>query len=171
MAGRRVPLGRDVSLARRSYLFLTSDAVEVDDVDGFDVYRSRVLLEDVSFLTLHKVAPWGLVVLTLIVLVLGATVLLMVRPEATSLVLLVFAVLLVVLALRLWLGVHYVSVVGLRSKARMAWRWRPRRAREVFNLLVERVGERQALGGPGATGPSLTEAPPGESAAVQPPAR
>jgi hypothetical protein len=148
MAGRRVALGREMGLARRSYVFLTPEAVEVDDVEGWglDVYRSRVLLEDVSFMTLHRVTPWGLAVVTLLVLVIAATFFLAARPEATSPVLLAFAVVLVGLGFRLVLGVHYLSVVGRRSKARMAWHWRPRRAREVFNLLLERVREQQAQG-------------------------
>jgi hypothetical protein len=172
MASRRVPLGREVGIGRRSYLFLTAEAVEVDDVEGLDVYRTRVLLEDVSFLTLHKTAPWGLAVATLILLVLFSTVFLVLNPAVSGPLLLGCAAVCGLLGLRLYLGVTYVSVVGRRGRARMAWSWRPQKAREVFALLVERVGERQALGAerPGTAG-GLKVAPPlGDAGAAPPPA-
>jgi hypothetical protein len=149
MADRRTPLGREFRLAGRSYVFLTADAVEVDDLDGFDVVRTRVLLDDVMQLTLHKRPPWGLfwtvlLVMAFITLLIGifpasarGTVMLYVGP--------VFAVSLAANVVRVVFGVHYVTVFGRRSKARVAFYVRGRKAREVFSLLLQRITQRQTL--------------------------
>jgi hypothetical protein len=147
MADRRTLLGREFRLAGRTYVFLTADAVEVDDIDGFDVVRTRVLLDDVMQLSLHKRPPWGLfwtvlLVMTFILLVVGlfpAN-----RGFVLRFLLPVFALSLAANVMRVVFGVHYVTVFGRRSKARMAFYMRGRKARAVFDLLVERVTQRQA---------------------------
>ena len=147
MADRRTLLGREFRLAGRTYVFLTADAVEVDDIDGFDVVRTRVLLDDVMQLSLHKRPPWGLfwtvlLVMTFILLVVGlfpAN-----RGFVLRFLLPVFALSLAANVMRVVFGVHYVTVFGRRSKARMAFYMRGRKSRAVFDLLVERVTQRQA---------------------------
>jgi hypothetical protein len=147
MADRRTLLGREFRLAGRTYVFLTADAVEVDDIDGFDVVRTRVLLDDVMQLSLHRRPPWGLfwtvlLVMTFILLVVGlfpAN-----RGFVLRFLLPVFALSLAANVMRVVFGVHYVTVFGRRSKARMAFYMRGRKARAVFDLLVERVTQRQA---------------------------
>jgi len=146
MADRRTLLGREFRLAGRTYVFLTADAVEVDDIDGFDVVRTRVLLDDVLQLSLHKRPPWGLfwtvlLVMTSIVLVVGLFP--SNRGFLLRFLLPLFALSLAANVIRVVFGVHYVTVFGRRSKARMAFYVRGAKARAVFDLLVERVTQRQ----------------------------
>jgi hypothetical protein len=109
--------------------------------------------------TLHKRPPWGLfwtVVLLMVffVLVIG---LFPWRWQALLVVLPGFMLVLVLLVVRVVFGVHYVSVFGRRSKARLVWRLRGARARATFALLLERVAERQgparAASAPPVSGP------------------
>ena len=146
MADRRTQLGREYRLAGRSYVFLTADAVEVDDLDGFDVVRTRVLLDDVMQLTLHKRPPWGLFWTGLLGLAFFASLAAVSPLSGRGWLYLVpaFVAMLGALLLRVVFGVHYVTVFGRRSKARMAFYMRGRKARAVFDLLVERVTQRQA---------------------------
>jgi hypothetical protein len=54
-----------------------------------------------------------------------------------------FAISLAANVIRVVFGVHYVTVFGRRSKARVAFYLRGVKARDVFELLVERVTQRQ----------------------------
>ncbi len=147
MAPRRTALGRELGFGHRAYVYLTSDAVEVDEVDGWDVTRSRVLLDDVMLLTLHRRSPWGLFLAGVLVMAIFLALAALLPPDAragTMLGLLPpLGLLLLVVGARLVFGVHYVSVFGRRSRARMAFSARRSRARAVFTLLEERVRERQ----------------------------
>ena len=161
MAPRRTALGREFGVGHRAYVFLTADAVEVDEVDGLDVARTRVLLDDVMLVTLHKRPPWGLfwtvvLLMAFFVLVIG---LFPWRWQVLLVVLPFFVPVLVALLVRVIFGVHYVSVFGRRSKARMAWYLRGARARATFALLLERVAERQAPARAAAAGAPLASGP------------
>ncbi len=145
MPPRRKALGRDAGFGLRTYIFLTPDALEVDEVDGVNVVRTRVLLDDILLVTLHKSPSWGMFWTGLAFLSLGA---LLMRLVPTGPGRLLFALLAFPLPLALvlstFVGVHYVTVFGRRSKARMAWRVGSTRARKAFELLVRRVTLAQA---------------------------
>lgn len=145
MASRRRALGGDAGLGLRRYVFLTPDALEVDEVDGVNVVRTRVLLDDILLVTLHKSPPWGVFWTGLAFLGLGALVMRVV-PAGTGRLLFALCAFPVPLGLLLstFFGVHYVTVFGRRSKARMGWRLGGGRARKVFELLVRRVTVAQA---------------------------
>jgi hypothetical protein len=145
MSARRTALGRGTGFGFRTYSFLTADAVEMDEVDGFNVVRSRVLLDDVLLITLHKRPPYGRVLAMLFLLLFTVLGIALLREGGRVLVMLVPVLLplLLLVVASLFLGVTYVDVLGRRSRARMAWSWRARRAREVFELLVARAEERQ----------------------------
>ena len=145
MPPRRKALGRDAGLGLRTYLFLTPDALEVDEVDGVNVVRTRVLLDDILLVTLHKSPPWGMFWTGLVFLGLGALFmrLVPVGPGRLVFALLAFPLPLA-MVLSTFFGVHYVTVFGRRSKARMAWRLGGARARRAFELLVGRVSMAQA---------------------------
>ena len=113
-------------------------------MDGVNVLRTRVLLDDILLVTLHKRLPWGLFWTMLLFLAFGASLMTLVPAGGGRLLfaLLVFPLPFLLLA-STFLGVHYVTVFGRRSKARMGWRLGGGRARHVFELLVERVGQAQ----------------------------
>jgi hypothetical protein len=145
VAPSRTALGREAGLGLRTHVFLTADAVEVDEVDGFSVVRTRVLLDDILLVTLHKRPPWGLFWTVLLLLAFGASLMTLVPagPGRLTFALLVFPVPFLLLATTPF-GVHYVTVFGRRSKARMAWRLGGGRARHVFELLAERAAQQQS---------------------------
>jgi len=147
VAERRQQLGRELTLGRRTYVFLTADAVEMDEVEGGDVFRSRVLLDDVTLVTLHRRPPWGFFWTGLLLLASFAAVMAIAPNFYVPGVLLVVVTVVTILSLFLVGGVHYVTVFGRRSRARMAWRLGGGRARQVFTLLVGRVTQRQSSGG------------------------
>jgi hypothetical protein len=141
---RRKVLGRDAGFGLRTYIFLTPDALEVDEVDGVNVVRTRVLLEDVLLVTFHRRLPWGLLWTLGLLLAFGAALMTLVPagPGRLAFALLAFPVPSLLLLSAVF-GVYYVTVFGRRSKARMGWRLGGGRARRVFALLVERVERAQ----------------------------
>jgi hypothetical protein len=149
VADRRTALGSERGLGWRTYVFLSRDAVEMDEVDGFNVVRSRVLLDDVLCVTLHKRPPWGLFISALLVVAFIIFCIAVLPGGADNPLtwLPFFVPLAVVLLVSVLFGVTYVTVYGRRSRARMAYWLRSGRARAVFELLLERVAQRQAPGG------------------------
>jgi len=156
---RRTALGTDRGLGWRTHVFLSRDAVEMDEVDGFNVVRSRVLLDDVLCVTLHRRPPWGLVISALLVLAFVILSIAVLPGGADNpLAWLPFFVPLAgLLFVSVLFGVTYVSVYGRRSRARMAFWLRGGRARAIFELLVGRVEQRQAAprGGPPGESPPV----------------
>jgi hypothetical protein len=145
VASRRSALGRDAGLGLRTYVFLAADALEVDEVDGINVVRTRVLLDDILLVTLHKSPPWGVFWTGLAFVGLGALLMRVIPAGRGSLFFALCAFPVPVgLVLSTFLGVHYVTVFGRRSRARMGWRLGGGRARKVFELLVRRVTAAQA---------------------------
>jgi hypothetical protein len=145
MSARRTALGRGTGFGFRTYTFLTADAVEMDEVDGFNVVRSRVLLDDVLVVMVHKRPPYGRVLAMLFLLLFVVLGIALLREGGRILVMLVPVLLLLLLLVvaSLFLGVTYVDVLGRRSRARMAWSWRAGKAREAFELVLARAKERQ----------------------------
>jgi hypothetical protein len=139
MNGGRVAIGREFSLAERTYGWLTPDAVEVDEVDGYDVSKRRVLLDEVLLVTRHR-ARRGVVLLLwaapALLFLLGAW---FNRPPAGTVFLVMAAPFVLGFALHTLLGTDYVTVFGRRSRARVAFNFRKGRAREVFDLIVREV--------------------------------
>ena len=138
MAANRTALGRDFSFSERSYGWLSADAVEVDEVDGYDVQRRRVLLDEVLLVTLHRARRVPLLVLWFCLWALIAWPILLVRSNSGASIWFLlasspFALFFIGHAI---LGTDYVTVFGRRSRARVAFNVRKRRARQVYELLV-----------------------------------
>lgn len=158
MSGRRDRLGSLVGLHERQHVYLTADAVEVDFVDGYDVTRRRVFLNDVALITLHHERRWWLAVSwwavgLAISIPPGIAVGLMVVNDGGNLgaVLAVAAIfglpVLTCLVLGTLVAVRLtpvLSVFGRRTKASMRFTWRRRRALEVRDRLVAAVTTAQA---------------------------
>ena len=141
MAPRRIQLGHEFRAAHRSYAWLLADAVEVDDVDGYDVARRRVLLDEVLLVTLHRGRRAGLL-LALLIAALFFTLPVAALPSGRAAFytfLIMGSPFLLGFFGHLLLGTDYVTVFGRRSQARVAFNFRKARARQVFELLTRAV--------------------------------
>ena len=167
MAAARTELGREATFSERSYAWLTPEAVEVDEVDGYTVSRRRVLLDEVQLVTLHRKRRVGLlVVLGLVAFLFGAPLFFAPKRDPGAFLLffgLFCSPFAIGLLVHLLLGTDYVTLVGKRSKARMAFNFRKGRAREVYELLVREVQAAQAIAAPQQPAPAVEE--PAESPA------
>jgi hypothetical protein len=146
-APRRTLLGTTSGLSSFSRVYRTADAVEVDEIEGTDVTRRRVLLEEVLLVTHHREYGTAFVLTLLAVLtVFGAMSALAAAAQiSVGLVLFAFTGLpaLLALALRLALGLDVVTVFGRRTRATVHFSVRKARAREVFRLVCRLARERQ----------------------------
>jgi hypothetical protein len=146
-APRRTHLGTETGLSHVRRVYRTADAIEVDEVEGTDVSRRRVLLDEVVLVTLHR--AYGLAfVLSMIVLltVFGFLTLILALADRTAGLVsfgLTVAPPLAALGLRLALGVDTVTVFGRRTKAEIPFWFRKARAREVFRLVCRLARDRQ----------------------------
>jgi hypothetical protein len=147
-APRRTLLGTTSGLSSFSRVYRTADAVEVDEVEGTDVTRRRVLLEEVLLVTHHREYGTAFVVTMLAVLTVfgGISAIAATVDLTVGLVLFGFTGLppLLALAFRLVLGLDVVTVFGRRTRATVHFSVRKARAREVYLLLCRMARERQA---------------------------
>lgn len=137
--------------------YLTADAIEIDQTDGYDVTRRRVFLNDVELITLHQERRWGLAltwwVMAVLVAAPGVIVGLLASSEGRFdrvlwMVLGLFGIPAAGLALvglvPLLVLTPVLSVFGRRTKAAMRFTWRRRRALVVRDRLVAAVAAAQA---------------------------
>ncbi|MCK6491163.1 MAG: hypothetical protein L6R48_23170 [Planctomycetes bacterium] len=157
MSSRRDRLGGMWNLHERQHVYLTADALEIDQTDGYDVTRRRVFLNDVVLVTVHQERRWGLALTMWMVAGLvaapGAVAVLIASQhgdfERVLWVVLEFlgipAAVLVLLGLvPLLVLTPVLSVFGRRTKAAMRFTWRRRRALVVRDRLVAAVTAAQA---------------------------
>ncbi len=143
----RVHLGTRSGLSYVHRVYRTPDAIEVEEIEGVDVTRRRVLLEEVLLVTYHR--AYGLAfVLTLTVLLTAFSVLSgIVAITDRAIGLLVFALTglptLVLLGLRLALGIDVLTIHGLRTRAEIHFWLRKGRGRETFRLVCRLAREQQ----------------------------
>jgi hypothetical protein len=136
----------------RTRAYLASDAIEVDEIEGYSGTRRRVLLDEVLLVTLDRrrrpltVAIWLAVAALCFVPVFSVG--LSIAKERALLVasltgLVLASPFLLGALLHLLFGVDFVTVFGKRGVAQIAFSFRKRRAKEVFALLRERAQEAQ----------------------------
>jgi hypothetical protein len=147
LPSRRILLGGLSGLTSFSRVYRTPDAVEVDEIEGTDVTRRRVLFEEVLLVTHHREYGTVFMVTTAALLAgfgaLGAAV--AVGDRTAGLILLGLTALpaLGALALRLAVGIDVVTVYGRRTRASLRFWLRKSRGREVFRLICRLARERQ----------------------------
>jgi hypothetical protein len=146
-AGRHY-LGRASAFGHTVRMFQTREAIEVDEVEGYDVTRRRVFYDDVLLVTYHQFVGWGFVVATAVLtLVFGllAAAIGGLGDWKAGLILFSFTGLPFLLALivRLVLKVDAVTVYGRRTRAQIHFALRKGRARTVFNQICRAVKETQ----------------------------
>lgn len=151
---RRSLLGIRSGIASRVRVYRTADALEVEELEGYDVTRKRVFFDEVLLVTYHRCVGAGWVAAVSLLLgfaaLLSAAVLAANRSAGLVLLVCLPLPLLALLVLRLTLRVEAVTVYGRRSRAQLHFWFRKRRAREVFQLVCRLARERQAGAAPAA---------------------
>jgi hypothetical protein len=147
-APARTLIGTKSGTSSRVKVFLTPEAVEVEDVEGYDVTCRRVFFDEVLLVTYHRTYGWAFIVtMALLASFFGLIVLLTALNSLyVALVLFSFMVLpfLVLIGLRLAYQLDVITVYGKRSRAQVQFWLRKRRAREVHQRICRLVREGQA---------------------------
>lgn len=141
---QRKRIGRWNEIAARHVVYQTPSGVEVDEVDHFEVNRRRVLFEDILLVTKHHYIGAAYVainaVIALFLLIVGFAI----GQTASVITFAVMAAPFAILAMvRLSVGVEVVTIFGKRSRARMRYAFRKRRARQVFAEITAKTREAQ----------------------------
>ena len=145
---RRQLLGTASSLMTRVRVYLSADAVEVDEIEGYTGTRRRVLLDEVLLITLDRRHRWLVVLfwasLGAVLSLPGAVFSLsMNNPDGLVISAFMGAPFFLVALVHLAAGADYVTAFGKRSTAQVAFTLRKGRARGTFALLRERVEQAQ----------------------------
>ena len=144
---KRVLLARSGNLATRERVYLIPDGFEVDEVDHYEVHRSRVLFDDVVLVTHHRYrSPWFLSIFG----VMTALCALMAWAIGSSQAMAGWIIagttvlpLLLAIILHIVFGTDEINVYGRRSRARIRFGFRKGRARKIMDDIVTTVRERQ----------------------------
>ena len=144
MSEERVPLGHANSSAHRRRVYRTDQALEVDEVGGFEVARRRVFWTEVRLVTLHRARPgaavWVLAGLAGIALLAGF----LTGPANTAAYVLygisgLSAIGGMVAAAPTWV----VTAHGRRTRAELRFRLRQAHAQQVYRDLCQWTAEAQ----------------------------
>jgi len=144
--GLRVRLGSANSAAQRRRVYQTAEALEVDEIGGFEVSRRRVFFAEIVWVTLHRArtgaAVWLLAALAGLALLTGFGLLAGEAEVAYSLFGLTAALGLgaTFLATPVWV----VTAYGRRSRIELRFRLREIRARTVYGEICRRASAAQA---------------------------
>lgn len=166
----RTFIGSLASVGSRSRVYLSQEAVEVDEIEGYRGTRSRVLLDEVRLVTLDRRRSKVVLLLSGGVTLCFAALLglaLAGKAEQPFLITLamVASLFLLVFIGHAAIGNDVVTIFGARSKAQISFSLRKRRAREIFALVQERVAAAQAKQR-GRHPPEVPPASGGESSAA-----
>jgi hypothetical protein len=149
MAGpeRRTLIGKRNGVSSRQRIFQTADAIEVEEVEGYDVTRRRVFFDDIVLVTYHQFLGWPFLIAigALLALSLLLTVTASLGSRQAGLVVFLICALpcLIALALRLILRVDVVTVYGKRTRAQIPFWFRKQRARELYQQIGRLAREHQ----------------------------
>jgi hypothetical protein len=152
MSPPRKLLNRYVGPMSRQTVYETAEGLEVESMEGYEVTQQRVLFEDVQLVTYHRelVAVFLIVNGLMGAFFVGITILhaSLTRGDVMwSLIWTAFAApFLIALLLRLMFQVDVVTVFGRRSKARLRFSFRKKRAREIYGQICARVRQLQRGG-------------------------
>ena len=140
-------LGRARSYGHTVKLFQTREALEVDEIEGYEVTRRRVFYDDVLLVTYHQFVGWSFIVAAGLLTALFALMSIgfAVADRTLGLIVFLFSGLpfLIALVVRLIVKVDAVTVYGRRTKAQIHFAFRKGRARTVYNQISRAVKETQ----------------------------
>jgi hypothetical protein len=151
--GIRELLGTRSGVTAVTRVYRTGDAVEIDETEGVDVNRRRILLDEVLLVTRHRERGTAFVVTAgvLSLLLTGLAALVSVEARGVGLGLFAFTALpcLVALVWRLAVGVDVVTLFGERSRVALRFSAIRGRAGEVYRLLCSSARGAQRRPPPG----------------------
>ncbi|HVS29850.1 MAG TPA: hypothetical protein VMS98_00205 [Thermoanaerobaculia bacterium] len=144
---KRKLLARGSGIATRQRVYQIADGLEVDDIDHYEVRRSRVLFEDVILMTHHRARGKVFLIVTGVLAFLFATLSWAVGRNQALAGWIFFAMsggpIVLLFLLRLVLGVDEINVYSRRSSARMRFWFRKGRGRQLFDEISRTVRRRQ----------------------------
>lgn len=144
---RRTLIGKRNGVSSRQRIYRTADALEIEEVEGYDVTRRRVFFDDIVLVTYHQFLGWPFLIALGLALVPSVlfTVMASIGSREAGLVVFLLSVLpcLVLLALRLILRVDAVTVYGKRSKAQIQFWFRKQQARQLYQQVCRLAREHQ----------------------------
>ena len=171
-AAERKLLSRSATMASRVAVYESADGLDVESTEHYEVFRRRVLFEDVLLVTYHREMGWGFIAahafIALVFFLIGGTIF---AANASVVAAAIFAAIgipsLALILARVALKVDVVTVFGRRSKATIRFPWRKRRAREAYGRICSRV--RQVQQQVGAENPEAEVAPQAAPPTEMPP--
>ena len=124
-------------------VYMLPDSLEIDEITFVEIERTRVYFDDVLAVTYHRAVSLPFAILMgLVGGILGAiglVVLTQKEPVGAIVVLAFAAPFLISFILHLVLKTDFVTVFGRRTLARMRFRVRKARAREVYETLTAKI--------------------------------
>jgi hypothetical protein len=160
MARDRVLVSKGKSLVSRVAVYRTKEAIEEQEIEGYDVSLRRVFLDEVMLVTQHRTTNWMGAIGSFIFFGIVAFWCLMAGLISESLAVgaIAFAVcalpLLVLLLLYVLVKVEVVTVFGRRMRIQMRFWLRKARGRQVFEEVcraARQTQERSSRARPTAT--------------------
>jgi hypothetical protein len=144
---RRQRLGGVSGASSFSRVYRTADAIEVDEFEGTDVTRRRVLLDEVLLVTRHRELGTAFVLVTAAIATVFGAVSGLVALGDVKVGIILFGLTglpaLAALVFRVLAGLDVVTVYGPRTRARIHFSVRKQRCRQVYSLVCRLARERQ----------------------------
>lgn len=138
-------LGRAQSLAERVRTYWTDEALEVDQVDNYEIRRRRVFFDEILLVTLHATRGFLISVLPFFLALLFVVMALAARdtPDASTAFWVVAAVFAAFAVGATLTPVWVVTVYGKRTRARMHFRLRQAKARAIYAEICRAAADAQ----------------------------
>ena len=144
---KRKLLGRASRVATRQRVYSVADGLEIDEVDHYEVRRSRVLYDDVVLVTHHRYrGVWPFVFMALFAGLLGWMSWLLYKeapPMGEVAAATTVLPLVLLMILRALLGVDEINVYGRRTRARLRFLFRKSYGRKLLGEITSAVRRRQ----------------------------
>lgn len=138
-------LGSAHNLAERVRVYWTEKGLEVDSSEGYEIRRTRVFFDEVLLVTLHSklggALPW--LPLALAALIGFSAVLARSEPLPSQILGWTALGFLVIGAALFFTPQWVITVFGRRTRARLQFRLRERKARDLFARICQAVDETQ----------------------------
>jgi hypothetical protein len=138
-------LGSAGGIAERIRVYRTAEALEIDQMEYYNIRRRRVFFDEVQLVTLHTrrgmvagAVLWGIAALLVGISTAGAA-----RSGSLPVFLAITAALALGSLASLLLPVWTVTVFGKRTRARIRFRLRGGKARRVYDEICRTVAEAQ----------------------------
>jgi hypothetical protein len=144
----RALLGTKAGAATRTRIYLAEGAIEVDEIEGYTGTRKRVLFDEVLLITLDRRRSTPTLVISLVLAALSALTAILAGSLKEPVAIIVFSLIWsspfwLIFVIHMALGTDYVTVFGKRTTAQMTFSVRKARAREIFVLLQNKIGNAQ----------------------------